>query len=229
MFIINNLNESPNLSAQRNPQMIKISETQSPLTKRDKRKIRILESTLNLMVKYGYKGTTTRMIAEAAGVHEVTIFRYFKTKKAILDGLVKEAKYLSRSRLFNDFENQEFSSIEDLMDKYSMMFFESFLLNKDLFLLFTKEIGNDESEFYQLHVKAKKKLANLFNQKMYNLNKNEKIDKTDLTNASHIYHAATLAASYWYVLNEKQISKTNIKSFIKSITKILMYGIKKNS
>ena len=209
--------------------MKKLPQKQLPLSKRDERRIRILEATLNLMVKYGYKGTTTRMIAEAAGVHEVTIFRYFKTKKAILDGLVKEAKHLSRSRLFDDFENQEFSSIEDLMDKYSEMAFESFLLNRDLFLLFIKEIGNDESEFYQLHLKAIMKITNIFNNKIINLNKKEKINKTDLTNASYIYHAATLGSFYWYVLNEKQISKSDMKSFIKSITKILLYGIKKNS
>jgi AcrR family transcriptional regulator len=206
--------------------MKKSSKTNLPLSKREERKIRILEVTLNLMVKYGYKGTTTRMIAEAAGVNEVTIFRYFKTKKAILDGLLKEAKSLSRSRLFHDFENSEFSNIEELMNKYSMMAFESFLLNRDLFLLFIKEIGNDESEFYQLHLQAVSNITNLFNKKINDLNKKEKINKTDLKNASYIYHAATLGAFYWYAINGKQISKSDMKSYIKSITKILLYGIK---
>lgn len=206
--------------------MKKSSKTNLPLSKREERKIRILEVTLNLMVKYGYKGTTTRMIAEAAGVNEVTIFRYFKTKKAILDGLLKEAKSLSRSRLFHDFENSEFSNIEELMNKYSMMAFESFLLNRDLFLLFIKEIGNDESEFYQLHLQAVSNITNLFNKKINGLNKKEKINKTDLKNASYIYHAATLGAFYWYAINGKQISKSDMKSYIKSITKILLYGIK---
>ena len=209
--------------------MKKMPQKQLHLSKRDETRIRILEATLNLMVKYGYKGTTTRMIAEAAGVHEVTIFRHFKNKKSILGGLVKEAKHLSRSRLFDDFENQEFSSIEELMERYSNMAFESFLLNKDLFLLFIKEIGDDESEFFQLHLKAVMKITNLFDQKINDLNKKEKFNKKDLKNASYIYHAATLGSFYWYVLNEKQISKSDMKSFIKSITKILLYGIKKNS
>ena len=209
--------------------MAKLSQTQSPLSKRNERRIRILDAALNLMVKYGYKGATTRMIAQEAGVNEVTIFRYFKTKKAILDALLKETKYLSRFRESEDFENSEFSSIEDLMEKFSEKASESFLLNRDLFLLFLKEIGNDESEFYQFQLKAMRRLINIFMKKIKQLNKNEKINKTDLTNASYIYHGATISALYWYVLNEKQISKSDLKSYIKSITKIVLYGIKKNS
>ena len=206
--------------------MKKKSQKQSLLSKRNETKIRILDATLSLMVKHGYQGTTTRKIAEAAGVHEVTIFRYFKNKKAILQGLVEDVKYLSISRLFNDFESQEFSSIEELMDKFSEMAFESFLLNKNLFLLFLKEVGNEQSEFYQLHLKAITKITNIVNRKINDLNKKEKIDKIDLKNASYIYHAATLGSFYWYVINEKKNTKSSMKSFIKSITKILLYGIK---
>ena len=60
--------------------MQKTLQKQIPLSKRDETKIKILEATLNLMVKYGYKGATTRKIAEVAGVNEVTIFRHFKNK-----------------------------------------------------------------------------------------------------------------------------------------------------
>lgn len=45
---------------------------------------RILKSALRLFAKLGYDGTTTRDLAEAAGIAEGTLFRYFSTKKAIL-------------------------------------------------------------------------------------------------------------------------------------------------
>ncbi|HEY9908066.1 MAG TPA: TetR/AcrR family transcriptional regulator [Thermosynechococcaceae cyanobacterium] len=45
---------------------------------------RILKSALRLFAKSGYEGTTTRDLAEAAGVAEGTLFRYFSNKKAIL-------------------------------------------------------------------------------------------------------------------------------------------------
>ncbi len=50
---------------------------------------RIISAASRLFTEKGYAGTTTRAIAEAAGVNEVTIFRHFGTKenlaKAIMD------------------------------------------------------------------------------------------------------------------------------------------------
>lgn len=45
---------------------------------------RILKSALRLFARRGYDGTTTRDLAEAAGVAEGTLFRHFANKKAIL-------------------------------------------------------------------------------------------------------------------------------------------------
>ena len=45
---------------------------------------RILKAALRLFAKAGYDGTTTRELAETAGVAEGTLFRYFPNKKAIL-------------------------------------------------------------------------------------------------------------------------------------------------
>jgi AcrR family transcriptional regulator len=45
---------------------------------------RILKAALQLFARRGYDGTTTRDLAEAAGVAEGTLFRHFANKKAIL-------------------------------------------------------------------------------------------------------------------------------------------------
>lgn len=44
----------------------------------------ILAAALDAYSKYGFRGATTRRIAEAAGVNEVTIFRHFGSKEALL-------------------------------------------------------------------------------------------------------------------------------------------------
>lgn len=46
----------------------------------------ILLAAADLFAERGYKGTTTRAIAERAGVNEVTLFRRFKNKQGILRG-----------------------------------------------------------------------------------------------------------------------------------------------
>jgi AcrR family transcriptional regulator len=45
---------------------------------------RILNAALKLFARQGYDGTTTRDLAERAGVAEGTLFRHFANKKAIL-------------------------------------------------------------------------------------------------------------------------------------------------
>jgi AcrR family transcriptional regulator len=45
---------------------------------------RILEAATRLHGERGFRGTTTRAIAQAAGVNEVTLFRHFASKEALL-------------------------------------------------------------------------------------------------------------------------------------------------
>lgn len=47
-------------------------------------RIRILQAAQRLFARQGYDGTTTRDLAQAAGVAEGTLFRHFPNKKAIL-------------------------------------------------------------------------------------------------------------------------------------------------
>jgi AcrR family transcriptional regulator len=44
----------------------------------------ILEACLELVMRHGVNATTTRAVAEAAGVNEVTVFRLFKDKANLL-------------------------------------------------------------------------------------------------------------------------------------------------
>ncbi|MDD5474039.1 MAG: TetR/AcrR family transcriptional regulator [Candidatus Methanoperedens sp.] len=50
----------------------------------DETEQKILDAALSVLVSKGYEGTTTRRIAEAAGVNEVTLFRKFQSKENIL-------------------------------------------------------------------------------------------------------------------------------------------------
>lgn len=50
----------------------------------DSTRQRIIDAALHLFGTQGYPRTTTRAIAEAAGVNEVTLFRHFGSKKNLL-------------------------------------------------------------------------------------------------------------------------------------------------
>jgi|SRR5687767_158100 len=48
------------------------------------RRQEILAAAAGVFAQYGFLGATTRRIAEAAGVNEVTLFRYFGSKETLL-------------------------------------------------------------------------------------------------------------------------------------------------
>jgi len=50
----------------------------------DQTRVRILKAAQRLFARQGYDGTTTRDLAQSAGVAEGTLFRHFANKKAIL-------------------------------------------------------------------------------------------------------------------------------------------------
>jgi AcrR family transcriptional regulator len=50
---------------------------------------RIIDAAARVYAAHGYRGATTRRIAEEAGVNEVTLFRQFGSKSALLDAMVE--------------------------------------------------------------------------------------------------------------------------------------------
>ncbi|HJN44728.1 MAG: TetR/AcrR family transcriptional regulator [Vicinamibacterales bacterium] len=51
--------------------------------KGEQRKAQIIDAAIALFGRHGFKGTTTKALAEAAGVSEATIFKHFPTKEAL--------------------------------------------------------------------------------------------------------------------------------------------------
>lgn len=50
----------------------------------------ILEAALDVIVEHGYAGATTRSIAAAAGINEITLFRRFRSKEQLLRAVVEQ-------------------------------------------------------------------------------------------------------------------------------------------
>jgi AcrR family transcriptional regulator len=75
----------------------------------DETRERILQAAEELLMERGYVRSTTRAIAEAAGVNEVTLFRHFGSKRNLLRELVQthsaipDFVELVEQRLTNDY------------------------------------------------------------------------------------------------------------------------------
>ncbi len=57
---------------------------------------RILHAAARVYAQHGWRGATTRRIAEEAGVNEVTIFRQFGSKDALLEAVMQECARLEQ-------------------------------------------------------------------------------------------------------------------------------------
>lgn len=58
----------------------------------------LLDAAVNVFAQVGFRGATTRRIAQVAGVNEVTLFRHFGSK----EGLITEAIHRSLAALHTD-------------------------------------------------------------------------------------------------------------------------------
>jgi AcrR family transcriptional regulator len=56
--------------------------------KGDERREQILTTAVNLFSQHGFRGTTTKEIARAAGVSEAMVFRHFATKDALYGAIL---------------------------------------------------------------------------------------------------------------------------------------------
>jgi AcrR family transcriptional regulator len=54
----------------------------------DKRREQIIETAVNLFSKKGFKGTTTKEIARAAGVSEAMVFKHFESKDELYGAIL---------------------------------------------------------------------------------------------------------------------------------------------
>ena len=66
----------------------------------DDHRHRILHAAARVYAQHGWRGATTRRIAEEAGVNEVTLFRQFGSKDALLDLMMRECSRVEQDATF---------------------------------------------------------------------------------------------------------------------------------
>lgn len=80
---------------------------------------RLIQSALQLFITHGISGTTTRQIAEAAEVNEVTLFRHFGSKHGLLLGVLEESTAFQRLGTALVSQKQSSASKEQALKEYA--------------------------------------------------------------------------------------------------------------
>jgi AcrR family transcriptional regulator len=89
---------------------------------------RLMRAALELLVERGYRGATSRQIAQAAGVSEVTLFRLFSTKDELISEAIIRVSAMDEPRiptptgeLETELKNLALEFARTLTDESSMM------------------------------------------------------------------------------------------------------------
>src|SRR5690625_3371012 len=183
---------------------------------------RIIEATLDLVSEKGYKGATTREIAEKAKVNEVTIFRQFGSKKGIVEAIIE--KYAFVDELEHAFANNIVWDIEEdltmLVREYQTLLDQK----RTVILLSIKEEGKFP-ELDELIKQIPYKYLHVLKNYFITMIKKEKIKPVDPTATATNF--IFLNFGYFLMKNRLQPSgesftiddfvKNNIKFFIRSL------------
>ncbi|WP_455240564.1 TetR/AcrR family transcriptional regulator [Methanothermobacter tenebrarum] len=187
---------------------------------------KILEAARETFIKKGYKGATTRKIAQKAGVSEVTLFRNFKSKSSLLREILNENAILT-SEIFKKLSESEFrDKPKEFLYKLAEEFFK-LVVEKKIDLIFIILVEKELEE----HGLEEWELLDSINKTLYSNLTNyfkEQIKKGNIRKISP-ETAALIFISYLSHLNllshfkECEIQE---EKYIKNFINILLNGIK---
>lgn len=101
-------------------------------------KERISAAALALFAERGFDGTTTKAIAERAGVNEVTIFRTFGSKDALFRQVAREMLPLHRIKAGEDFRIE--GGAEDVLVQNARLVLGILKENRHIFMILVGEL-----------------------------------------------------------------------------------------
>ncbi|WP_152394474.1 TetR/AcrR family transcriptional regulator [Paenibacillus guangzhouensis] len=112
-------------------------------------KDKLLLAAIDLMADKGYKGVSTKEIAAAAGVSEMTLFRQFGSKQHLLEKAVD--RYYYTVEMTKIFETQVVWELRTDLMLISRMYHESMNRNRKMIRIVLKE-----DELSEIRTKAQK-------------------------------------------------------------------------
>ncbi len=106
---------------------------------------KILDAAMELFATKGYTDSTTKMIADLAGVNEITIFRHFGTKEFLFSEVTKN--YVQKVNFYERLSEFYNYPIDEAIRLISMEYVDYSFGNIRLFKMTLKMHDNMESEY----------------------------------------------------------------------------------
>jgi AcrR family transcriptional regulator len=112
-------------------------------------KDRILKEGLKLFSKKGYLGATTKEIAQAAGIAEVTLFRYFPSKEKLFGEVINTYSFLPALKgLLPELEKLPY---EEGLRVIAKNFLDTLALRKNLIRIMHSEVSQYPNKIHKIY------------------------------------------------------------------------------
>lgn len=199
----------------------------------DERKKQILEIAFELFAKNGFKKTTTKIIAQKAGISEALLYKHFSSKTELYNAIRDYTKNKIKNSLDKSFSQiPDFNSLEELkniLKSFILEFLKNVRSNPNLIriILYAKL---EDPEFSSLFIKpdnmSDKPIQNLFNKAIdKNLIKNIDIRLISkyffsIFNTLQDFHSKEEEYLNTSITNEKELNQK-----IDSLFEIFFHGL----
>lgn len=184
-------------------------------------KSKLMLAAIDLMAEKGYKGVSTKEIASAAGVSEMTLFRNFGSKLNLLENAVDCYHYsIEMTRIFN--EKVTWDLRKDLLT-ISQMYHEVMDRNRKLFLIVLRD-----DELIEIREKAQKhprKLLELLTQYFTDMQSRNRMMQTDAETQAITFMWLNYGAFMTQLFGASTITTVSLQAFIESSIELFVKGV----
>ena len=190
---------------------------------------KILDAAIALFTELGYSGTTTRKIAEAAGINEVTLFRKFGTKENLF---LKSIEYLWQQSIGMAHQIIQDNSKSSPLERFQSVGERAlgYITKNIRFLLM---VFNEVQKFPQIKKKLlsfRSSLQQTMLRFIAQFKTGSEPDNDNSEISSVIFAASILYIAMFGVISEEPIFDMDNRDLIKKITEFIYFqGINKDN
>lgn len=185
---------------------------------------KIIEAARELFMENGFKGTTTKMIAQKAGVNEATLFRHFKSKEGIFLEMSNGIENYSHTRLISILESD--IPPEEMFYQFGMELYRRIVESKGVLIVAIIE-SKKRSGLSKNVTKVFKNVIEILEKRMTALYEEGIFKENDFFIASLMYVESLIGLFVVQSRLEGEMIPVEIERLCRSASKIFLQGLVK--
>ncbi len=189
---------------------------------------KLIEATLLLVSEKGYLGTSTKEIAQKAGVTEVTLFRHFGSKEKLFEEVLNRYSFLPRLRDLLSKIGDSSHDFPDTLQLIGIGFFETLKERKSLVRIMSSEINVYPEKIKVFHTKCIDETIKLLEEYFRARQEKGVLKKFSSDMGSRAFLGMIFAYfNAEVIIKGREITNKEIKLVIKEFVRIFTYGVLK--